>query len=254
MLAACRAQTEICQSIFKSIHDKGRTTTKTTAQLYSTALQKFLADRYVTGTCPKCGYEDARGDQCDGCGTLLNPTELKRPKCKFSGTEPVLRETTHIFLDLPQLEREVGQYVEKAASQVWHPASLALEAGWFCRRVVVFCNACAGQRTCCLPLKWMHVQDKGRAACSPTCLVCNVMPAPMHSEPLPSLSDPKPVPPFEHAQRWKKCIALRRAANCIRIVMDALAQASLRCKAAGAPAARRRPASAAHCVADNISS
>lgn len=51
-------------------------------QLFSEALGKFLADRFVTGTCPKCRYEDARGDQCDGCGNLLNPTELVNPKCK----------------------------------------------------------------------------------------------------------------------------------------------------------------------------
>ncbi len=60
-------------------------------QLYSEALGKFLADRFVVGTCPKCKYEDARGDQCDACGNLLNPTELINPKCKFSGTKPVIR-------------------------------------------------------------------------------------------------------------------------------------------------------------------
>lgn len=78
--AHCRAQTKICQSIFKSIHTNGHTATRTNEQLYSTALDKFLADRYVVGTCPKCGYDDARGDQCDNCGSLLNPTELKDPR------------------------------------------------------------------------------------------------------------------------------------------------------------------------------
>jgi methionyl-tRNA synthetase len=78
--AICRAQTQICQSIFNSIHTNGHTATRTNEQLYSTALDKFLADRYVVGTCPKCAYDDARGDQCDNCGSLLNPTELKDPR------------------------------------------------------------------------------------------------------------------------------------------------------------------------------
>jgi methionyl-tRNA synthetase len=117
----CRAQTAICQDIFNSIHANGRTVTRTNEQLYSTALDKFLADRYVVGTCPKCGYEDARGDQCDSCGALLNPTELKSPKCKFSGTTPELRPTTHLYIDLPQLEPQLRQYVDAASSQVRRP-------------------------------------------------------------------------------------------------------------------------------------
>jgi methionyl-tRNA synthetase len=80
-------------------------------QLYSEALGKFLADRFVVGTCPKCKYEDARGDQCDACGNLLNPTELINPKCKFSGTKPVIRSTRHIFLDLPQLSPKLQEYI-----------------------------------------------------------------------------------------------------------------------------------------------
>ena len=115
---ACRAQTDICQDIFGSIHANGRTNTRATQQLYSLALNKFLADRYVVGTCPKCGYTDARGDQCDSCGTLLNPTELRDPRCKVSGTKPVLRETTHIFIDLPQLAGQLEEYVRKTSALV----------------------------------------------------------------------------------------------------------------------------------------
>jgi methionyl-tRNA synthetase len=90
----------------------------TNEQLYSMALNKFLADRYVTGTCPKCGYEDARGDQCDACSALLNPVELKNPKCKFSGTAPVMRETSHVYIDLPQLAEPLEEYVRSTSSQV----------------------------------------------------------------------------------------------------------------------------------------
>ncbi len=69
------------------------------------------APRFVTGTCPKCGYIDARGDQCDGCGNLLNPTELINPKCKVTGTTPVVRSTRHVFLDLPQLSPKLQEYI-----------------------------------------------------------------------------------------------------------------------------------------------
>jgi methionyl-tRNA synthetase len=114
----CRAQTEICQGIFTSIHERGRTTIRTQQQLYSTALDKFLADRFVVGTCPKCGYTDARGDQCDSCGRLLDPTELRNARCKFSGTEPELRATTHLFIDLPQLAERLQQYVTTTSELV----------------------------------------------------------------------------------------------------------------------------------------
>lgn len=120
---ACRAQTEITQGIFSRIHGNGHVVQRTNQQLYSVALDKFLADRYVVGTCPKCGYEDARGDQCDNCGSLLNPTELRNPRCKFSGTEPVLRETSHLYIDLPQLEAKLRTYIDAASKQACLPAS-----------------------------------------------------------------------------------------------------------------------------------
>lgn len=121
-VATCRAQTEITQGIFGRIHGNGHVVQRTNQQLYSVALEKFLADRYVVGTCPKCGYEDARGDQCDNCGSLLNPTELRNPRCKFSGTEPVLRETSHLYIDLPQLEAKLRIYIDAASKQVRSPA------------------------------------------------------------------------------------------------------------------------------------
>ncbi|GFH23932.1 tRNA-binding domain-containing protein, partial [Haematococcus lacustris] len=73
-----RAQTSICQAVFAELQAQGCLLEQSMEQLFSEALGKFLADRFVTGTCPKCKYEDARGDQCDQCGTLLNPTELLR--------------------------------------------------------------------------------------------------------------------------------------------------------------------------------
>jgi len=111
-----RSQTEIAQSIFLDLHKNGLLKERETEQLFSPGLGKFLADRYVVGTCPKCKYEDARGDQCDACGSLLNPTELINPKCKFSGTTPVLKPTKHVFLDLPAIEPRLREYVEKMSS------------------------------------------------------------------------------------------------------------------------------------------
>lgn len=88
-----------------------------TEQLYSLPLGKFLADRFVRGTCPKCRYEDARGDQCDGCGNLLNPTELIDARCMITGTVPVLRSTRHVYIDLPKLTEELTEYVKTTSAQ-----------------------------------------------------------------------------------------------------------------------------------------
>ena len=82
-------------------------------QLFSPGLDKFLADRFVEGTCPKCGYEDARGDQCDKCGGLLNAIDLINPRCKFTGCKPEIRTSTHLFLDLPKIEPEIKEYLSK---------------------------------------------------------------------------------------------------------------------------------------------
>lgn len=100
-------------------------------QLYSEALGKFLADRFVVGTCPKCKYEDARGDQCDACGTLLNPTELINPKCKFSGTKPVIKSTRHIFLDLPQLSPKLQEYINTTSQMGgWSSNCIQVTGAW----------------------------------------------------------------------------------------------------------------------------
>ncbi|KAL6772277.1 TSM1 [Auxenochlorella protothecoides x Auxenochlorella symbiontica] len=125
------AQTAIAQRIFLDLQARGLLHERTTEQLYSEALGKFLADRYVIGTCPKCGYEDARGDQCDKCGALLNPTELLNPRCAITKTVPVLRETRHIFLDLPRLSEQVQAYID-ATSEVggWSSNCVQVTKAW----------------------------------------------------------------------------------------------------------------------------
>ncbi|PNW86475.1 hypothetical protein CHLRE_02g087950v5 [Chlamydomonas reinhardtii] len=126
-----RAQTKIAQDIFKSLQSRGQLVQQEMQQLYSEAAGKFLADRFVTGTCPKCGYEDARGDQCDGCGNLLNPTELIRPKCKLTGTTPVMRSTRHVFLDLPQLSPQLQEYITTTSAQGgWSANCVTLTNAW----------------------------------------------------------------------------------------------------------------------------
>lgn len=85
----------------------------------------------MEGTCPKCGYEDARGDQCDNCGQLLNPTELIAPRCKITGTTPVLRETRHMYLDLPALTDRLQAYID-GTSQVggWSANCVEVTRAW----------------------------------------------------------------------------------------------------------------------------
>ncbi len=94
---------QVAQDFFLALLNKGYLYKQTQVQMYSETQQRFLPDRYVEGTCPVCGYESARGDQCDQCNTLLDPQDLLSPRSKLDGSTPVLRETEHYFLDLPQL-------------------------------------------------------------------------------------------------------------------------------------------------------
>ncbi len=93
----------VAQDFFLALLNKGYLYKQTQVQMYSEAQQRFLPDRYVEGICPVCGYESARGDQCDQCNTLLDPQDLLSPRSKLDGSTPVLRETEHYFLDLPRL-------------------------------------------------------------------------------------------------------------------------------------------------------
>jgi methionyl-tRNA synthetase len=86
--------------IFRNLYDKGEFLEQTTEQYYDEEAGQFLADRYIEGTCPKCGNENAYGDQCEKCGSSLSPTDLINPKSKLSGNTPILKETKHWFLDL----------------------------------------------------------------------------------------------------------------------------------------------------------
>ncbi|MBR2333371.1 MAG: class I tRNA ligase family protein, partial [Rikenellaceae bacterium] len=89
---------------FRTLYDKGEFVQQTSQQYYDPEAKTFLADRYITGTCPKCGSEGAYGDQCEKCGSTLNATDLINPKSTISGAAPELRETTHWFLPLDKHE------------------------------------------------------------------------------------------------------------------------------------------------------
>jgi methionyl-tRNA synthetase len=96
----------VSQDFFVALLEAGYLYEEAQQQMYSEAQGRFLPDRYVEGTCPICGYASARGDQCDSCNTLLDPGQLIDPRSTLDGSTPVLRETVHYFLDLPQLARE----------------------------------------------------------------------------------------------------------------------------------------------------
>uniref|UniRef100_A0A8C6VVB8 Methionine--tRNA ligase, cytoplasmic n=1 Tax=Nothobranchius furzeri TaxID=105023 RepID=A0A8C6VVB8_NOTFU len=109
-------QTEIAQDIFWRLHKNGFLVEDTVEQLRCENCQRFLADRFVEGTCPHCSYPEARGDQCDKCGRLINAVELREPQCKVCRQTPIIRSSKHLFLDLPKLERQLEQWLEKSTS------------------------------------------------------------------------------------------------------------------------------------------
>ncbi len=90
--------------IFRTLYDKGEFIEKTTSQYYDEEAKQFLADRYITGTCPHCGNEGAYGDQCEKCGTSLSATDLINPRSTISGSQPVMKDTLHWFLPLDKHE------------------------------------------------------------------------------------------------------------------------------------------------------
>lgn len=96
---------------FRKLYDEGKFITKESEQYYDPEAKTFLADRYIVGTCPKCGNEGAYGDQCEKCGSTLSPEELINPKSKLSGAEPIKKKTTHWYLPLNEYEPWLSQWI-----------------------------------------------------------------------------------------------------------------------------------------------
>ncbi|MBR5002372.1 MAG: class I tRNA ligase family protein, partial [Bacteroidaceae bacterium] len=102
---------ETASEFFRTLYDKGEFIEKVSQQYYDEEAQQFLADRYITGTCPHCHNERAYGDQCEACGTSLNATDLINPKSAISGSQPVLRDTKHWYLPLDKWESYLRQWI-----------------------------------------------------------------------------------------------------------------------------------------------
>ena len=111
---------KVSQLIFLALKDNGYLYTEKSLQWYSPTLGRFLPDRYVEGTCYICGYEHARGDQCDNCGNLLDATKLINPRSKIDGSVPILKETEHFYLDLGKLQDDIVAFLE-ARKDYWRP-------------------------------------------------------------------------------------------------------------------------------------
>lgn len=100
------------QEFFKTLYDKGEFVEKESEQYYDEEANQFLADRYIKGTCPKCGHEEAYGDQCENCGSALSPTELINPQSTLSGSKPVIKTTRHWYLPLDKYEEWLREWIE----------------------------------------------------------------------------------------------------------------------------------------------
>ncbi len=102
----------ITRDLFRTLFEKGYVIEQETLGAFSASTGHTLPDRYIEGTCPICGYEGARGDQCDNCGNQLDPTDLIEPRSKIDGTPPVFRTTKHLFLDLPAFKEQLTSWIE----------------------------------------------------------------------------------------------------------------------------------------------
>ena len=120
------------REFFAELHRRGILREKEEQQLYCEKDRMFLADRYVEGTCPNCKYTQARGDQCENCGTWLNQAELIDPKCKLCGTTPVVRTTSHWYFPLGDFQKRLQAYIkERSERDGWKDNVLRYCESWF---------------------------------------------------------------------------------------------------------------------------
>ncbi len=109
----------VAQELFRTVHRNGYLIEQTTRGAISPSTGRTLPDRYIEGTCPICGFDGARGDQCDNCGNQLDPTELVNPRSRINGETPDFVETEHFFLDLPALRNTLGEWLKSRSD--WRP-------------------------------------------------------------------------------------------------------------------------------------
>ncbi|KAL8932391.1 MAG: hypothetical protein Q9211_006339 [Gyalolechia sp. 1 TL-2023] len=126
-------QKDIVQHIFRKLYENDYLVEKASRQPYCEKHKSFLADRFIEGTCPKCGYDDARGDQCDSCGSVdYEPLDLIKPRCKVDPeVTPVARDTRHIHLRLDKLQAEVEKWSQKASTEGnWSKNGKVITESW----------------------------------------------------------------------------------------------------------------------------
>ncbi|MBQ2530595.1 MAG: methionine--tRNA ligase, partial [Treponema sp.] len=123
--------TEITQTLFKDLEKNGYITEHVNKQPFCPKCQRYLADRFVRGTCPKCGYEDARGDQCEKCGSLLDPVELVSPRCSTCSSTPEIRDTKHLYIDLPKISGSLDEWMKKTSKEGrWSDNAINMTKAW----------------------------------------------------------------------------------------------------------------------------
>jgi methionyl-tRNA synthetase len=109
----------VVQDVFKTLHEKGYLIRKTAMAAFQEATGRTLPDRYIEGTCPICGFPNARGDQCDNCGNQLDPDQLIDPRSRIDGSKPIFKETEHFYLDLPAFTEPLTKWI--AQQSHWRP-------------------------------------------------------------------------------------------------------------------------------------
>jgi methionyl-tRNA synthetase len=123
---------ETAKEFFLEYYNRGLLKEKKSKQFYDETAGMFLPDRYVEGTCPNCGYEEARSDECENCGALYEPSELKNPKSKVSGKSPVLKETSHWYFPLGDFQQRLEEYVDVSSRNYgWKENVIQYCKGWF---------------------------------------------------------------------------------------------------------------------------
>ena len=121
---------QTASNFFKKLHDNGDFIEETTEQLYDEEAKQFLADRFVVGTCPHCGHEEAYGDQCESCGRSLNATDLINPTSTLSGSVPVTKATKHWFLPLDRYQTFLENWILKGHADDWKPNVYGQVKSW----------------------------------------------------------------------------------------------------------------------------
>lgn len=121
---------ETASEFFKKLHEEGKFIEKKSEQYYDADANQFLADRYITGSCPHCSYEKAYGDQCESCGTSLSATDLIKPKSALTGNIPILKATKHWYLPLNEYEGWLSNWILKGHKHDWRPTVYGQVKSW----------------------------------------------------------------------------------------------------------------------------